>query len=316
MLSLGQVGAFILVLANSMQGSHLQAALADQLAATFETLKEHYKQNKLHASGDDYQVFEALVENGVENYRRWEQRSLGPWRAAYNPLRALRPQRASRQPFAKLKCDFDEQDFHFDRPFLNPEILSEESLNGQLIRVLYQKFPFVVYHLLILLDPKGHHPQFMTARAHHLIWALTAHVAESIPGFGQAYNSLGAGASVNHLHTHGFVQHEPFAIENRVWQHNGGARFYPVQCHPLKSAEECWSTIEHLHRQNQPYNLLYRAGVCYVIPRPPQIQRELPDWLPDAGWYELCGGFNLVHKGHFEDLNAFDVEAGLLRLRL
>jgi hypothetical protein len=56
--------------------------------------------------------------------------------------------------------------------------------------------------------------------------------------------------------------------------------------------------------------------VCYVIPRPAQGLRELPQWLPDAAWYELSGGFNLVHHRHFVELRASDIEAGLSKLKL
>lgn len=316
MLSPDELGAFILVLANSMQDDHLQSALAPKLATTFEELKERHQDNTLQASDDDRHVFESLLATGIEHYRAWEQKLLHPWRVAYNPLRALRPQRASKDRFEGLKRAFNEQDFHFDKPFLKAEILGEELFNGQPLRVLYHKFPFVAYHLLILLDPTGLHPQFMTSRSIKLAWQLTSRAADNIPGFGLAYNSLGASASVNHLHVHGFVQKEPFAIETRVWQHNGGDRPYPVQCHPVHSSDECWEFIEKLHHDNQPYNLLFRPSVCYVIPRPPQGLRELPGWLPDAGWYELSGGFNLVNHHYFNGLTVDDIEAGLSTLRV
>lgn len=316
MLSPDELGAFILVLANSMQDEHLQKSLAPQLAVTFLKLKERHQENALNATDDDRHVFEALLKTGIELYKAWLQKSLGPWRAAYNPLRALRPQRASRERFDNLKREFDEQGFHFDKPFLKPEILSEEGFNEKTIRVLYHKFPFVAYHLLILLDPKGHHPQFMTSWSHQLAWQIASGCTERIPGFGLAYNSLGASASVNHLHVHGFVQTEPFAIEHKVWQHNGGDRPYPVQCHTMRSFDQCWGFIERLHHENQPYNLLFRSSVCYIIPRPAQGLRTLPDWLPDAGWYELSGGFNLVQHHHFDDLNKGDIEAGLSKLLL
>lgn len=315
MLSADELGAFILVLANSMQDDHLQAALAPQLATTFTALKQRHEHNSLKATDDDCQVFEALLESGIERYHPWEQKSLSPWRAAYNPFRSLRPQRASKERFEALMQTFDEQGFHFDKHFLKPEILSEEQINGQAIRVLYHKFPFVAYHLLILLDPKGHHPQFMMEWSHQLSWNLTKQCAESIHGFGLAYNSLGASASVNHLHVHSFVETEPFSIENKIWQHNGGDRSYPLRCHPVHSASESWELIEKLHQDNQPYNLLYRPSVCYVIPRPPQGLRDLPQWLPDAGWYELSGGFNLIRRHHFDDLNVDDIEGGLSSLR-
>ncbi len=316
MLSPDELGAFILVLANSMQDKSLHQALSGQLVETFEALKLRYKQNKLQAGEDDFQVFESLMKSGIDHYQAWQTKSLKPWRAAFNPVRALRPQRSSKESFQTLKQNFDEHRFHFNKPFLKPEILSNEFFNGQHIRVLYHKFPFVTYHLLILLDPEGHHPQFMTPASHQLAWELTSQSAENITGFGLAYNSLGASASVNHLHLHGFVEKNPFSIENEIWQHNGGDKNYPLPCYPIRSKNQSWAFIEKLHKDNQPYNLLYRPAVCYVIPRQAQGVPGLPRWMPDAGWYELSGGFNLTQRDHFENLLEKDIEQGLSKLRI
>lgn len=316
MLAPDELGAFILVLANSMQDEHLQQGLAPRLAATFAQLQERCCGDSLKGGRDDLEVFEALRKSGIERYRAWDSRKQGPWQIAFNPLRALRPQRASKERFQGLRRIFDEDGFHFDKPFLAAEILGEDSVDDQLLRVLYHKFPFVAYHLLILLDPAGHHPQFMTEWAHRLVWTLVARVASAIPGFGVAFNSLGASASVNHLHVHGFIQQRPYAIEHSAWRHNGGQRPYPVRCYRVDSASECWSRIEALHRDDQPYNLLFRTSACYVIPRPPQGESQLPAWLPDAGWYELCGGFNLVDHHAFVTLAEDDIVAALQQLRL
>lgn len=316
MLAADQLGAFILVLANSLQDKALHEALAPQLTATFSEMKERFTQNKISAGDDDVQVFEALMQSGIEHYRPWQQKSLGPWRAAFNPFRALRPQRSSADRFDSLTRAFDEQRFHFDKAFLKPEILGEEQFRRHTLRVLYHKFPFAAYHLLILLDPQLHHSQFMSASSLELMWALASQVAQSIPGFGLAYNSLGASASVNHLHVHGFIDNQSFAIEKAMWQHNGGDKPYPLTCFPQYSAQQCSAFIDQLNKDNQPYNLLMRPSVCYVIPRPPQGQRKLPQWLGDAGWYELCGGFNLVHDQHFDNLTLEAIESGLSRMKL
>ena len=82
----------------------------------------------------------------------------------------------------------------------------------------------------------------------------------------------------------------------------------------MEAANAHARVIESLHAHNQPYNLLYRPGCCYIFPRLAQGTADLPAWLPDAAWYELCGGFNLVDAVLFEQLQGVEIESGLARL--
>lgn len=52
--------------------------------------------------------------------------------------------------------------------------------------------------------------------------------------------------------------------------------------------------IEKLHRTNQPYNVLYRADGCYILPRKGQGIIELPTWAQGIAWHEICGVFTLA----------------------
>ncbi len=316
MLSPDELGAFILVLANSLQNQRLRTSLAPRIVSTLTGITERYAKGTLQAAADDLPVLEALLQTGVDHYPAWQQRSIDCWRVTYNPLRALRPQRAAKQTFQSLQQAFDEQRFHFDKPFLVPEILDEDRWQERTVRIMYQKFPFAAYHLLLVPDPAGHHPQVLTSWAHHLAWTLVDAVANNLAGFGLAYNSLGASASVNHLHLHGFIEPQPLAIEQLKWQHRGGGLKYPVAVEVLNTQEESWQRIEQLHADNQPFNLLYRPSLCYIIRRPAQGSYALPAWLPDAAWYELSGGFNLVDVARFESLTGDDIESGLASLSL
>jgi len=311
MLSADELGAFILVLANSLQDEGLYQGLHARLAQSFLSLKRRYQANALQAAEDDRVVFEALVQTGIDRYRPWQQRQLDVWQVAFNPLRGLRPQRASKDAFGSLYREFDEQRFHFDKPFLKPETLCEETFNGQQIRVLYHKFPFVPFHLLMLLNPGAHLPQYMTVDAFQRIWAMSCALTRQIKGFGLAYNSIGASASVNHLHVHGFVQSAHFSIEAPIWKHNGGELSYPVGVATADSVGEVWRQVEKLQDLNQPYNLLLRGSKCYIVPRVPQGAEGLPGWLPDAGWFELSGGFNVVERVSFETRSSQELELAL-----
>lgn len=314
MLDPDEVGAFILVLANSMQDPELHEALSPQLGTIFSTQRRRYARGELNAAPDDVAVFEALDASGIEDYGCWELRRTELWLLAYNPMRALRPPRASKQPFDGLQRPFNDNAFHFDKPFLRAEIIGEESFAGMPLRVMYHKFPFAPYHLLLLIEAAAHRPQYLNTDANALLWQLTETMGEQLPGIGIAYNSLGAGASINHLHAHSFLQQTPLAIEAAHWQHNGGTRPYPLPVECYTSASESSERIDELHRRDQPFNLLYRPGKCYLVVRQPQGVVALPSWAGIPAWYEVSGGFNLADRESFETLTPKQIETALSQL--
>jgi diadenosine tetraphosphate (Ap4A) HIT family hydrolase len=319
MLSPDELGAFILVLANSMQDAPLQDALGPKLKSTFSSLEA---QASIQSTPDDRTVFAALKSTGISQHLSrdaiWKTRSIGKdnlWLCTYNPLRALRPARASKEAFTDLQKPFKEDSFHFDKAFLRAEIISKEEFDGALLQVMYHKFPFAPYHLLIVINAAQHQGQYLDQKAHQLSWNLATHIEKNIPGFGIAYNSLGAGASVNHLHIHSFVDKTLLAIEKPIWQHNGGTQAFPLNVTRCGSAQKSWQLIRQLHTKNKPYNLLYRGEVCYIIERKPQGRITLPAWMPSPGWYETCGGFNIENQTLFKNLTPDAIEAGLTLLR-
>lgn len=292
MLNANSLGAFILVLANSMQDQPLFDLLHHDLNRAFEALKACPP----HEPPDDLSVFNALTNTGIQHFSGWQHHPLDPWELVINPLRSLRPARFSGEIFQELHQPFDAGKFHFNKPFLRPEILWEDSWQGTPLRVLYNKFPFAPWHLLVVPDPAQNLPQYLTAQHHALIMALVTAQAAVLPGLGMAFNSIGAYASVNQLHFQGFVREAPFPIESAGWQHNGGQEAYPIECWRTDSAHESWQLIAQLHQANQPYNLLYRANGCYILPRKGQGTVELPTWAQGIGWHELCGVFTLSDR--------------------
>ncbi|WGZ95766.1 MAG: hypothetical protein QJT81_07195 [Candidatus Thiothrix putei] len=292
MLTPDGLGAFILVLANSMQDAELRQRLDKPLHQTFAQLQ----QCKPDGPVDDVATFAALLETGIEMFSDWEYERVEPWELVINPLRSLRPARVSGEVFSEMYQGFAVDKFHFNKPFLRPEILWEGIAEGMNLRVLYNKFSFVPWHMLIVPEPLATLPQFLTQHYHERMMALTTNTTTYLPGFGIAFNSVGAYASVNHLHFQGFIRPLPFPVEAAQWQHNGGTQTYPLHCWRADSAQAAWEIIEGLHRANQPYNLLYRPGGCYIMPRKGQGTVSLPDWLQGIGWHEVCGVFTLVKK--------------------
>ncbi|RTZ58849.1 MAG: hypothetical protein DSZ33_05330 [Gammaproteobacteria bacterium] len=310
MLATGGLGAFILVLANSMQDARLRDRLATPLRLAFEKLQSHAP----GAAPDDALVFDSLRKTGLDPLGVWETRKLDNWRLNLNPLRALRPARAAGKAFTCLHKPFDEQAFHFDKPFLEPEVLWRGHIEQDLsLKVLYNKFPFAPFHLLIAPEPASHLPQFLAVEHHTAMWDLLEQNADQFSDLRLAYNSIGAGASVNHLHFQGFVD-EPLPVEDAHWSHNGGESAYPLPCRFHQNICHAWKAISRYQKTNQPFNVLYVPGGCYILKRKPAGDKSLPSWGRGAAWAEACGLFTLPDRKTYESLGDSDICAALSSL--
>ena len=67
MLSPTELGAYILVLANSLQDEDLHQSLVAILKDTDQSLRDALKQDKLNATQDDEHVFEQLLDYDLEH---------------------------------------------------------------------------------------------------------------------------------------------------------------------------------------------------------------------------------------------------------
>ena len=311
MLDADELGSFILVLANSMQDKALQQRLKLPLGKKFAVLKARLERGELQAAKDDYDVFVALVSLGLKNLPVWEYRQEEPWRLLYNPMRKLRPARSSSELIDTLERPFNPNAFHFNKPFLEPEIFWQGYFNDAELRVFYNKFPFAPYHLLMVPDYSQCLPQFLTEKYHRLIWNFVEHHGGELDGLGVAYNSLGAYASINQLHFQGFIQDELLPIEDESWVHNGGSIAYPIKCYKADNVIDAWAKVQLLHQSKQAYNLLYRKGVCFVVERKFQGEEQSPEWLQGIAWCEVCGVQTLGDRRVFENLTQKDIDSAL-----
>ena len=307
MLSPDQAGAFILVLANSLQHAELHNSLKPALLTSFGAVRQGIRQGGLDITADDLAVFRSIEGIGIESLSCWAQASTGDWQLVYNPMRALRPARASSRPVSNIRQPFDNSGFNFNRPFLQPEILWQGSWQGTGMRVLYNKFPFAPYHLIIVPDPDLELGQYLSEYYHAIMWELVSQQQDTLPGLGAGYNSLGACASVNQLHFQSFIRAEPLPVELHKWRHNGGDDDYPMCCHVFDTAKHSWQLIAEYHVRNQPYNLLYRSGRCYVLPRRLQGDKQVVPRVTGAGWIEECGVFNVADQADFETVTAAEI---------
>ncbi len=310
LLNKDELGAFILVLANSLQDEQLNKLLAKKIAVTFKQLKENAN---LVAGPDDISVFETLKKTGVTQYKTWQYKQVESWLCTLNSFRSLRPERSSKQDFTSLYQDFNKEAFHFSKPFLRPEVISIEKFEQLDLQIMFQKFPFIPYHLLIVINASQYLPQYLDQKTHQTLWHFINTVSQKIKGFRLAYNSLGAGASVNHLHFHGCIINT-LSIEETQWLHNGGNQHYPLAVRCCHSIKESWGIIEQQHQNNQPYNLLYSKDCCYIIPRSPQSKKS--NDLKMISWYEASGGFIFDQEETFENIKSTDIQRVLANFSL
>ena len=314
------IGTFILTLANASADPDLWSSLRPQLADRFSALAEQCRQSlragqPLSVPEDDLAVFLKLALLGLDELETTQIRQEGPWEIQYNPLRALRPARASTQKCADaVPPPFSETGFHFNKPFLRPEILWEGELLRHPVRLLYNKFPFVPLHGLLVPVPERGLPQAIEQEWHLFAWHLCQTLGGHIPGFKMAYNSYGAQASVNHLHFQTCVRDTPLPVESTHWQHHGGQTAYPVPCHCFTAPLDAWFFIDHLQQARQPYNLIYTPGRLYCLPRQPQGSHPQPAWSPGYAWYEMAGGMTAYNRVDFDRLSAADLHDALAQV--
>jgi ATP adenylyltransferase/5',5'''-P-1,P-4-tetraphosphate phosphorylase II len=234
-------------------------------------------------------VFKQLLEMDVEQLPVWKVKEAGDWVAVLNIMRQLRPTRSSSQTLGSINQIFDETKFHFNKSFLKPEILWEGGFGDVQLRVLFNKFPFSDYHLIIVVSPEKNSSQLITKDAHQCLFSLVEDMSVRFPGFGVGFNSIAAGASVNHLHFQGFIRESMLAIENSQWRHNGGDIAYPLAVTRFADVDSSWQFINRLVEEDKAFNCLYRNNYCYVIPRKYQGTFDVPEWLTGAGWIDVAG---------------------------
>jgi hypothetical protein len=310
------LGAFILVLANASYHESVYQLLEHRLQQRFAELVTA-SINGLGDAPDDVAVFKKIMDVGLQPLVATEKRKLRPWSLQYNRLRSFRPARASDESVNTLHAAFKPDGFHFNKAFLQKEVWWQGRLQGRQSRLLYNKFPFADYHGLLVTEPEQNRPQVLSQQAHDFIWQLVESVADRLPGFGVGYNAYGAAASVNHQHFQTCVRQDGgYPIEDRRWHHNGGKHEYPLNCFKETACHDAWQRIEFMHAANTAYNLLYRPGTIYIVPRRFQGEFVPARWMTGMGWSDLAGEFTVIDYEVFERLSAEQFESQLKKAAL
>ena len=311
------LGAYILVLANASFDAEVFQLLQEPLERRFgehaqRCRKAFAEGRELNDAEDDLTVFLKLMALGFHAIGNTETRNTGPWEVQFNRLRAFRPKRMSRRAAGGSQVPFDATDFHFNKTYLRKEAFWSGQLKGRGVELLYNKFPFVDLHGLLVPDREANRPQFLSQPYHNYAWELSEELAGKLPGVGFGYNSYGACASVNHLHFQMFVRDRPFPLLAEDWRHNVGLQDYPAPCAVFDGRDEAWRYLDHLHREEEPYNLLYLPGRMYCLPRARQGNYQHAAWSGGFAWYEMAGGVVAFNRVDYQRLNT-DMIADELR---
>lgn len=314
----GGLGAFILACANACFEAELFSRMRPQLEGRFERLAQDLRDalrtgRAVPEADDDVLVFLKLLAVGFDHLRPTRTRFAGPWEVQFNTMRAFRPPRAAQGIPKGIRAEFNHHGFHFNRRFLQREVFWSGELLGRAVCLLYNKYPFIDLHGLLVPDRREHRPQFLTREDHYYVWALAQALARGLPGVGIAYNAYGALASVNHLHFQMFVRQPELPVGAPRWRHNGGAEPYPARCEVFADPRIAWLRIEDLHRAEEPYNLLYRPGRLFCLPRLRQGTYSPAAWATGFAWYEMAGGVTVFNPADFAQLEAGAIAHELTR---
>jgi ATP adenylyltransferase/5',5'''-P-1,P-4-tetraphosphate phosphorylase II len=308
------IGPTILVLNNALLDERVNAAVRDDLSRRFAALAadcraalaEHRVPD---APADDWEVFRALMTLGLDGIEPLRRRRAGPWQLQFNQVRALRPARTAGERPSANRAPFAAERFHFDKPFLRKEAFWEGTVAGTAVELLYNKFPFVPYHGLLVPERGCRRAQWLERRDHTLAWRLCE--SSAVPGFGIGYNSYGAFASINHLHFQCFADTRELPVEAVDWYHNGGSLAYPALCQVCIGEAAAWERVDDLQRSGASFNLLYRPDRLYCLARRRQGTQDLPAWSTGLAWLEMSGGFVVADRDAFEALTETDARCVL-----
>lgn len=305
-------GTFILACANIFQHPELVEKNKTLLSKSYTYIKDYYQECNSNTcqpndAADDISVMNQIIDINFENLEPLQTKKLetntATFQLSFNQLRSFRPKRMSSVENTNLDTEFNKDGFHFDKEFLKKEMFAEGEYNGRKLSLLYNKFPFMEYHALLVIDKNLHHNQFLTKEYLDYIFQLQSSIEENIPDLVITYNSIGAGASVNHLHFQVFIETKPLAIFSPAFIHNGGLEAYPAFCCVFRKFEECWYYLQQLHTDNTPYNLLIKNGKIFCLPRKSPL-KEFSDFnVSSYGWSEMAGTFTLNNKDVFKHVS-------------
>lgn len=270
-----------------------------------------------------------LSTNQVINTAFEEKKISGTeFRCQFNGYRALRPggsvSRAGRQqdisPHAH-ECGFYCQDTTQTLSLLRRTPLAQIKLKHHHWNAYYNAAPLEreghFIWLPIRISGKGltlpHYLQTLDRAAIEDLFLLHDRSAN----FVLLFNSLHAGASVNHRHVHAVYRRHPLAIEKQ--QATACDRFYVLKTYPaegfmfqgIQSVARVSEYAMKLQESGIPFNLIWAEGRVFLVPR--NIEHEVTEEFPfDAlSAMDIGGKIVTTDKATYDSMSKERIEAAL-----
>jgi hypothetical protein len=235
----------------------------------------------------------------------------------WNQYRSLKPRlhvpRPGRQP--DYSPDVNDCYFACQDP-TNPLTLLRRNI---LLHATFQNYQWVALHNVLPIEKEGHFlwvpvraegalivfphwPQILT----RLLLDDFLVVARSSTNAMTFFNSLHAGASVNHVHFHSVHVKEKMPIQNASTLAIGGHRLlhdYPASGLVFERTavvDDIWPSIHRMQERQIPFNLICIGNAVYLIPR--NIEHELVEEFPEGviASMELSGKVITTDKEFYE----------------
>lgn len=278
--------SFNLVFGNAILHHHEREFL-ERLESAKVRLSQKIDPN---ATDDDSLIFLKLKDMQLDwqNWTMIEDRKINSWNVQLNKFRILKPQGYNDQTITDLHVPFDDSKFNFNK-IPDPPLWNGD-LNGHHVSLFYNKFPYKDLQAVFVPDSEKNIEQLLTEEYHRFVFDLTTSLS-NLRNISFGYNSLGAAASVNHLHFHMMVGIEKLPVTDPEWVHNGGSKPYPATIHVFDNIKDSWSLIDRLNQQNIAHNVLYLPGKIYVFPRKFIGTYIQAPWSTNFGWIQFSGNF-------------------------
>ncbi len=160
---------------------------------------------------EDRKVFAAAykrIKSGKVIIEKPVMKKAGEFTLNHNFVRGLRPIREARRSNVSLKEPPNKNKFNYSTQLCDYEVFeTQKDENGLEVELLQNRYPFAPFHFLWVPERKKVHGQFIDLpEDEKILQAAVNFICNK--GYGPSvrlcYNSLGAHASVNHLHFQGF----------------------------------------------------------------------------------------------------------------
>lgn len=267
---------------------------------------------------------EGMVNLRMPKFERTKEE--GRFEKHYNYLRGMRPAGDAKKDYVAIDKPYCDS---YPSPKVSPFMAAdpkESFMSGELDKIKYDLyfnlFPYTPFHFLLVPDKDARHNQFLDVNFLKMAWEFMKTAND--PNLRIAFNSLGAHASINHLHFQCFYVTDAWAPPIEAER----SELWPLK-HAIslpasgkKMVENAYELIECIHdkarhtdnKYSIAYNLYIKPDGMIILPRAHQL--TYVDYLNGAGsfstgpaWIEVLGTIIIPDEAKFNSTKDNDIMA-------